>query len=675
MAGFNPYAMDPQELLARTLMAEAGGEGPLGQQAVAAVIANRVKSPQYPNDWRETILQPRQFSAWNALTGAGAEHGANTAMYGDIPPDIQQIAERVLAGDYEDPTGGALNYANPAASDPSNQGWIKNMSNQVQIGNHLFGTAGGGGGGGSVSGGGGSMAFAGGAGADTMAPPPDTSFGGRVRSGFNKILGPNTDNPTISSKQFANRAERARDRVDSARDIYQTNAPTSWLNVLGDAVGELGASSLDRAAGREQQRGQEMLAGYMGQELTPELVAQVMALDPEQGRLLQQQLAAQKAAEQERAYRTSEREATQQFQVEQAEAALEREKELANYKVGLPTDATEQVDEYVERVYGLKEGEEGWNEAWKESWEKLNPAKTTDSRTTIEKDAEAAGYVPGTKGYQDFVKAQYDVENSPEVKAAEVAAKALEKGDEEYAKATGKAIAEASRSLMSAGASAHRRKASWELARKKIEDFNSGALAPTQLAVGQFLSSLGLEDTALDGIFEELGISPGQAASMEQVEKIVNEVIIGKIGTSGDEGGFPANNFSNADLQFLMTSVPGLTNSQGGIRAKLTALEWSDKVTAAKADAWLEYRKELNRSPTEMDWDIFNQEWANGPASKEFEKDLMRSIAADETVSNPKMVVTDADYAGILDGAYYKFTQPDGTVVRARKNKKQEGEQ
>lgn len=126
-----------RELLARTLQAEAGGEGYNGLLAAGAVIANRVKSGSYGDGWRGVIMKPGQFSAWNSVTGyAGGKGGLNmTAMKPSA--DAYRAADAILSGRYEDPTGGATHYYNPAAANPA---WGK-VGNWTRIGNHVFGNA------------------------------------------------------------------------------------------------------------------------------------------------------------------------------------------------------------------------------------------------------------------------------------------------------------------------------------------------------------------------------------------------------------------------------------------------------------------------------------------------------------------------------------------------------
>jgi hypothetical protein len=129
-----------RELLARTIMAEAGNQGPIGMMGVGSVIMNRLSNPSYGNDFTSVILQPGQFSAWNSVTGyAGGEQGQNMSK---IQPSEQayMVADQILDGNYNDPTGGATHYYNPRISNPN---WGQQAGgNWQQIGAHLFGVPG-----------------------------------------------------------------------------------------------------------------------------------------------------------------------------------------------------------------------------------------------------------------------------------------------------------------------------------------------------------------------------------------------------------------------------------------------------------------------------------------------------------------------------------------------------
>ncbi len=110
-------------LLARMIEAEAGGESYNGKLAVGAVIVNRTKSPDFPNDIKGVIYQTGQFSPvsdgrlWQVT----------------ISSDSQKAAEQALAG--VDPTGGATFFFNPSKSSST---FMHSRPVITQIGGHVF---------------------------------------------------------------------------------------------------------------------------------------------------------------------------------------------------------------------------------------------------------------------------------------------------------------------------------------------------------------------------------------------------------------------------------------------------------------------------------------------------------------------------------------------------------
>ncbi len=128
-----------RELLAKTLMAEAGNQGVEGMLAAGSVIMNRAQGGGYGQGVEGVIMKPGAFSPWNSVTGfAGGQQGQNMAA---IRPTMQayQIADALLSGQYEDPTGGATHFYNPDISNPS---WgTRGGGNWKRIGAHVFGRA------------------------------------------------------------------------------------------------------------------------------------------------------------------------------------------------------------------------------------------------------------------------------------------------------------------------------------------------------------------------------------------------------------------------------------------------------------------------------------------------------------------------------------------------------
>jgi len=123
-----------RDLLALTLQAEAGSEGYEGMLAVGSVINNRLKAGRFGSSYKEVLLAPGQFSAWNSLTGhAGGEQGQDMAAL-QPSDEAYQVADEILSGKYTSPVGSATHYINPSISNPV---WAKGVEGQT-LGNHYF---------------------------------------------------------------------------------------------------------------------------------------------------------------------------------------------------------------------------------------------------------------------------------------------------------------------------------------------------------------------------------------------------------------------------------------------------------------------------------------------------------------------------------------------------------
>ena len=114
---------DEVTLLSRLIMGEATGEPLEGQVAVAAVILNRVRSPEFPNTVPGVVYDPWAFES--------VENGYIWSMQ----PSAEEVRAAELALNGWDPTYGALYFWNP--SKPVTP-WIWSRSIIVQIGEHVF---------------------------------------------------------------------------------------------------------------------------------------------------------------------------------------------------------------------------------------------------------------------------------------------------------------------------------------------------------------------------------------------------------------------------------------------------------------------------------------------------------------------------------------------------------
>ena len=122
IGGGGKYSSSDIYLLAKCVHAEARGEPYVGQVAVAAVILNRVKDPNFPNTISGVIYQPWAFTAIN--DGQFALEPNQTAY---------QAARDAMNG--WDPTYGAVYYYNPKTATSA---WIRSTKTVTVIGQHVF---------------------------------------------------------------------------------------------------------------------------------------------------------------------------------------------------------------------------------------------------------------------------------------------------------------------------------------------------------------------------------------------------------------------------------------------------------------------------------------------------------------------------------------------------------
>ena len=109
-------------LLAKVVYGEARGEPYLGQVAVAAVVLNRVKSPDFPNTISGVVYQPWAFTCVN-------DGQIN------LTPDQTAINAARDAMNGWDPTNGALYYYNPETATSQ---WVQGLTIHMTIGRHVF---------------------------------------------------------------------------------------------------------------------------------------------------------------------------------------------------------------------------------------------------------------------------------------------------------------------------------------------------------------------------------------------------------------------------------------------------------------------------------------------------------------------------------------------------------
>ena len=109
-------------LLARVVYGEARGEPYRGKVAVAAVVLNRMKSPDFPNTMAGVVYQKGAFS----IVDDGQIN---------LTPDEEALRAARDALNGVDPTGGCTFYYNP---DKTSNKYMLSKPVVTVIGNHRF---------------------------------------------------------------------------------------------------------------------------------------------------------------------------------------------------------------------------------------------------------------------------------------------------------------------------------------------------------------------------------------------------------------------------------------------------------------------------------------------------------------------------------------------------------
>ena len=124
---------DALRCLALAVYFEAGSEPQAGKEAVAHVVLNRAQHAGFPGGVCGVVQQggeqrPCQFG-W--YCDGRSDQPTSSRMW----ESAQEVAREVLAGRVDDPTGGALYFAQARATRPA---WTKRLTQIARIGGHVF---------------------------------------------------------------------------------------------------------------------------------------------------------------------------------------------------------------------------------------------------------------------------------------------------------------------------------------------------------------------------------------------------------------------------------------------------------------------------------------------------------------------------------------------------------
>jgi hypothetical protein len=124
-----------RDAMIRTVIGEAGNQGPEGMAAVAHTILNRTVSGRYGSSPAAVVLAPGQYEPWQTRRQELLSYSPNSPAY----QQAGGIVDAVAAGDVPDATGGATHFLNPAVvmqRRGSLPGWASKPV--AKVGQHVF---------------------------------------------------------------------------------------------------------------------------------------------------------------------------------------------------------------------------------------------------------------------------------------------------------------------------------------------------------------------------------------------------------------------------------------------------------------------------------------------------------------------------------------------------------
>jgi len=111
--GIENVSSGHREKMIRAVIGEAANQGPIGMQAAAFSMTNRLQAGNYGSTIGDVVTSPGQYSAFNE----GNPAGSYAYSVSEDSPTYKAAAaavDAVLSGSVRDPTFGAVNYANVA---------------------------------------------------------------------------------------------------------------------------------------------------------------------------------------------------------------------------------------------------------------------------------------------------------------------------------------------------------------------------------------------------------------------------------------------------------------------------------------------------------------------------------------------------------------------------------
>ncbi len=176
----------------------------------------------------------------------------------------------------------------------------------------------------------------------------------------------------------------------------------------------------------------------------------------------------------------------------------------------------------------------------------------------------------------------------------------------------GKGMGERAIGTVNAGEKAATDVQNMRLLRNINNSISTGKLTQPGATIGAVMQAAGLDPKVL-------GIDPNLPARAEVFNGLANSMIMGKLGGAG---GFPTNNFSNTDRDFITKGLPQLGDRPEANDLKLQTAERLANLQVEKANAWLDARN------AGTSYEKFERDWNKKLSGMNLFGDLMQGMPA-----------------------------------------------
>lgn len=193
-----------------------------------------------------------------------------------------------------------------------------------------------------------------------------------------------------------------------------------------------------------------------------------------------------------------------------------------------------------------------------------------------------------------------------------------QKAESEEAKVAGKGAGERRAAMMTAAAAAPQKLQQVARTEALLDQVRQGKIEPARMNVSAWAKSLGLPD----GAAEAIGLDPKAVGSAQALKSLINESVVGKIGA----GGFPSNNFSNTDREFLVDMFPKLGDDEVGNKIRTEAARRMANLELQRGKDYQSWKKDAaNKGKGFEDFEI---EYAEKLSKQDIFGDLLKKAGA-----------------------------------------------